>query len=88
MYLYIIFYLQVINCSCTMAYSHRSVKWWKRVFFHLLDLSLVNSHIVFKAATSSKISLLEFRTSVATSLLEGLDRPRNRHAASTPKLPL
>ena len=69
-------------------FSQRSVKWWKRVFFHLLDLSLVNSHIIFKAATGSKVTLLEFRTSVATSLLEGPERPRNRHAASAPELPL
>ena len=70
------------------GFSHRSVKWSKRVSFHLLDLSLVNSHIIFKAATGSKVTLLEFRTSVATSLLEGLERPCNCHAASAPELPL
>jgi hypothetical protein len=35
------------------GFSHRCVKWWKRVFFHLLDLSLVNSHILYKASSSS-----------------------------------
>ena len=63
-------------------FSHRSVKWWKRVFFHLLDLTLVNAHILFKAATGSRMSQLDFRSSVATSLLEGLERPRKRHVAS------
>ena len=24
------------------GYSHRQVKWWRRVFFHLLDLSIAN----------------------------------------------
>ena len=68
------------------GFAHRSVKWWKRVFFHLLDLSLVNAHILHKAATGSKMTLMDFRSSVAKSLLEGLERPRNRHVANAPEL--
>ena len=68
------------------GFSHRSVKWWKRVFFHLLDLTLVNSHILFKTAINSKMSLLDFRVAVATALLDGLERPRNRHVANAVKL--
>ena len=70
------------------GFSHRSVKWWKRAFFHLFDLALVNSHILFQVATSSKMTQLEFRTSVATSLLEGLERPRRRHHATATELPV
>ena len=61
------------------GFSHRSVKWWKRVFFHLIDVALVNSHILYKVATQSKITQLDFRVSVAKSLIEGLKRPRHRH---------
>ena len=68
------------------VFSHRSVKWWKRVFFHLLDLSLVNSHILYKAATSSRITQLDFRVAVAKSLQEGLERPRHRHHEPAPEL--
>ena len=70
------------------GFSHRSVKWWKRCFFHLLDLSLVNSHILYKAVTSSRITQLDFRLSVAKSLLEGLERPRQRHHEPSPQLPV
>ncbi len=28
------------------GYAHRNNKWWKRVFFHLLDLCIVNAHIL------------------------------------------
>ena len=70
------------------GFPHRSVKWWKRVFFHLLDLSIVNSYILFKTATGSKMTLLEFRSSVATNLIDGLECPRKRHVASAPELPL
>ena len=70
------------------GFSHRSVKWWKSVFFHLLDLSIVNSHILFKAATGSKMTRLDFRSSVAMSLLEGLEHPRNHHVVSATEIPL
>ena len=70
------------------GFAHCSVKWWKRVFFHLLDLTLVNSHILYKAATSSKMTQLDFRLSVARSLIEGHERPSQCHHISAPELPL
>ena len=70
------------------GFSHRSVKWWKRAFFHLFDLALLNSHILFQVATSSKTSQLEFRISVATSLLEGLEYPCRRHHDTATELPV
>ena len=70
------------------GFSHRSVKWWKRVFFHLLDVAIVNSHILFRSVTGSKLSQLEFRVAVAKGLMEGLERPRPRRSAGTQALPL
>ena len=55
------------------SFAHWSVKWWKRVFFHLLDLSLVNAYILCKES-GSKLTHLKFRQEVAMSLLEGFDR--------------
>ena len=42
--------LVIISDQLLMYYgfSHRSVKWWKRISFHILDLALVNSHILLK----------------------------------------
>ena len=28
------------------GFAHRRVKWWERAFFHLMDLCLVNAHII------------------------------------------
>ena len=70
------------------GFSHRPVKWWKRVFFHLLDVTLVNSHILYKAATQKNMSQLDFRISVAKGLFEGLERPHHRHHPPAPQLPL
>lgn len=69
------------------GFAHRSIKWWKRVLFHLLDVSLVNSHILYKAATSSRITQLEFRLAVAKGLISGFSREHHRHHSPAPQLP-
>ena len=60
------------------GYAHRSVKWWKRVFFHLIDLSLVNANILHNG---KKMTHLDFRIAAATSLLNGYTRPTKRSAS-------
>jgi len=42
----------------------KTLKWWKRIFFHLLDLSIVNSWILYVMQTGHKISQLDFRLSI------------------------
>ena len=84
-------YLYLTGDQMIMYYgfSHRSVKWWKRVFFHLLDVALVNSYILYKTANaSSKMTQLNFRLSVAKSLVEGLQHPHHRHHPPAPELPI
>ena len=29
------------------GFSHRTVKWWRRAFFHLIDLAIVNAYIMY-----------------------------------------
>ena len=70
------------------GFAHHSVKWWKRVFFHLLDLTVVNSHLLFRSVTGSRMSQLDFRLAVAKSLTEGLERPRPRRSAGSRELPV
>ena len=28
--------------------NRKTIKWWKRIFFHLLDIAIVNSFIIYK----------------------------------------
>ena len=69
------------------GFSHKSVKWWKRVVCHMLDLSLVNAHILYQAS-GNKMTQLEFRQAVAKSLLEGFERQRGHRTPRAPELPL
>ena len=50
------------------GYSHFSKKWWKRVFFHLLDVTLVNAYLLV-TPLHQQMPHLEFRLSVASGLI-------------------
>ena len=58
------------------------------MFFYLLDLAVVNSHLLFRSVTGSRMSLLDFTLAVAKSLTEGLERPRPRRSAGSRELPV
>ena len=71
------------------GYSHRSQKWWKRVFFHLLDLAIVNASILYNTVAEKSLTQLDFRLSIVASLLEGHKRlVDRRHVAPTRVLPM
>ena len=53
------------------GYAHRQTKWWKRVLFHLVDLSLVNASILYNSVNEKKLTQMEFRIEVAKGLLKG-----------------
>ena len=40
--------------------AHKSLKWYKELFFYVLDLTLVNSYCVY-LATGHRLSFLDFR---------------------------
>ena len=50
------------------SFQHRTLKWWKKVFFYLLGLVCLNAYIVYKLHTGAKLQQREFRRQV-TSLL-------------------
>ena len=73
------------------GFYHVSKKWWKRVFFHLLDISLVNAYLLYCSVTPSKqrLSHMDFRLAVASGLIENTDSTPSTvamqvDAASTP----
>ena len=53
------------------GFNHRAIKWWKRTLFHLLDLAIVNSYILYKLSSdpSRQPSHQQFRIQLAKELL-------------------
>ena len=70
------------------GFAHRSIKWWKRVFFHILDTCIVNAHIQYNATSVKKLTQLEFRRAVAEGLLGNYEAAKVPHRAQDPQLPL
>jgi len=50
-------------------YPYGSRKWWKSIFFHLFQISLHNSYVLFKEKKNNKISYMEFYYQVICSFI-------------------
>ncbi|KAH9375166.1 hypothetical protein HPB48_017118 [Haemaphysalis longicornis] len=48
----------------------KTKKWYKRIVFHLLDLAVVNSWLLYRAVKDSEIQLAEFKVQVAFGLMK------------------
>lgn len=48
----------------------KCMKWYRKLFFHLLDLMLTNAHKLFELLTTTKISFPDFRLSVVREILK------------------
>ena len=55
--------------STVYRYPHKSRKWWKTVFFHMLQITITNSYIMYREISNSKISHLEFYKIIVKNLL-------------------
>lgn len=53
------------------GFCHRTVKWWRRALFHLLDMAVVNAYILYTLAERSGRALTheQFRIELAKELL-------------------
>jgi hypothetical protein len=49
--------------------SRRTFKWTKKLFFHLLDLAILNSYILHFSCGDEKISHRDFRFTLVRSIL-------------------
>ena len=56
--------------QCTVYYSFvcKCKKWWRKVYFWLLEVTVVNSYILFKSSTSQNISHLSYRRQIIDAL--------------------
>jgi len=49
--------------------KHKTYKWWKRILFHLIDISIVNSFIIYKKVIGDKsISQKNFRLEIIRAI--------------------
>jgi len=51
------------------SFERKTIKWWKKLFFHLFNLVIVNAHILRNKTSKKKMSLEVFYEKVAEGLL-------------------
>ncbi|XP_048012364.1 piggyBac transposable element-derived protein 4-like [Megalobrama amblycephala] len=66
--------------------TRKSTKWYKKIFFHLLDMVLLNSHIVYWQITGKEITSLQFRTNLMRGLLKEYSTLRSPSKGGRPAL--
>eukprot|EP01022_Parablepharisma_sp_SALTPOND_P003169 TRINITY_DN11262_c0_g1_i1.p1 TRINITY_DN11262_c0_g1~~TRINITY_DN11262_c0_g1_i1.p1 ORF type:complete len:369 (-),score=4.95 TRINITY_DN11262_c0_g1_i1:139-1245(-) len=72
----------------TYRFPHRSNKWWKRVFYHGLEIAIHNSYIIWKQGQCPEdIRYVTFRETLAKELLHAgkLMEPPECHIKSAPR---
>ena len=53
------------------GFPHRTVKWWKRAFYYLLDVAIINSYILYcKTVKGRHLTHEQYRISLAKQLLK------------------
>ena len=72
-----------ITDQYTVYYSfiRKTVKWWRKLFFWMLETAVVNSYILYRDSTSSPKSHIQYRRALVDSLASNyittaLPRPR------------
>ncbi len=54
--------------TVSYPFVRKTCKWWRKLFFYLLEVSVVNSYIIYREVTKKKTTHLEFRRSLLESL--------------------
>ena len=53
----------------------KCVKWYKKLFFYVLDMCIVNSYLLHVELTGTRLTLLDFRLKLVAALLESSALP-------------
>ncbi|KAG5867349.1 hypothetical protein JTB14_038395 [Gonioctena quinquepunctata] len=60
----------------------KTIKWYKKVFLHLLDLSVLNAHVIYKVKTGDHMPLLKFQMKLVKELVDKYQMVRPRASSS------
>ena len=65
----------------------KTIKWYKKVFFNLLDIAVMNSYVLFKKLSKQKkLRILKFKDALIGELASvdlGIEQPMKTSAPST-----
>lgn len=68
--LYSFLYIHLDKCCTNKSNSHRkTIKWYKKFFFHIVDMALVNAVYLYKTQNSKNLQLKEFRLQLIKNII-------------------
>ena len=73
--------IALIKCSHTIAVLIGRLKWWKRIFYWVLELSQVNAYILYSLVNQKQCTFKNFKQQLVISLCEkaSLYTPKDKH---------
>ena len=66
--------------TATYPFTRKTIKWWRKVFFWLIDLCVTNSYAVYKEMEQDRMSHITYRRSIVEALA-------SRYLSSAPPPP-
>lgn len=69
-------------------FERKSTKWWKKVFYRLLKMAVVNSWVIYREKVNLKCSMKDFMIDLAENMVEyGKDITGNKRRPVNPMRP-
>ncbi|KAJ8949454.1 hypothetical protein NQ318_007555 [Aromia moschata] len=53
----------------------KTVKWYKKLFFHMVDLAILNAHALYQTQNPEKVPLADFQLKIIRQLIERYNTP-------------
>ncbi|KAG5871304.1 hypothetical protein JTB14_030426 [Gonioctena quinquepunctata] len=70
----------------SVEYVRKSKKWYKKVYFHLLDMAVLNSYQMYKTTTPKYISIEKFHLDLVKQIIEKYHVPLTRTGGGRPRM--
>ena len=71
------------------SFLHKSIKWWRKVFFWMLEVVVVNAYIIYQDTNkrnTHRMTHLQFRRDIIQCLVEPLLEEREVSTSVTPSV--
>ena len=62
----------------------KSTKWYKKLYFHAIDLCLLNAHALYLTKTGNRVPLSKFQLNIIRQLLEKFHTPTEKQRKGKP----
>ncbi|CAK9832664.1 PiggyBac transposable element-derived protein 4 [Anthophora retusa] len=72
----------------TVSSTRKSLKWYRKFFFHLLDICVWNAYCLYKHKTQVAISMAKFQLELIREILEKYHKTTNYHQRTVNNNPL